>query len=336
MLKLLVIQTAFTGDVVLATAILEKLRQYFPDAQIDFLLRKGNHGLLAEHPFITNLIIWDKSENKNANLLRIALRLRKESYTHVINIHRFATSGLITFLSGAPNRIGFDKNPFSFCYTKKVVHAISAPYTKKPVHEVYRNQELISDFTDNMPALPRLYPSRTDYATVKTYKTASYICIAPSSVWFTKQFPVEKWVSLLDQLPANFAVYIIGGPGDSAVAEAINNNSREKRAINLCGKLSFLQSAALMEGAVMNYTNDSAPLHFASAMNAPVTAVFCSTVPAFGFGPLRGNARIVEVPERLYCRPCGLHGHTACPEGHFRCAMDITNEQLLWWTSKTT
>ena len=81
----------------------------------------------------------------------------------------------------------------------------------------------------------------------------------------------------------------------------------------------------------MNYTNDSAPLHFATAMNAPLTAVFCSTVPAFGFGPLRDQARVVEVQERLACRPCGLHGHKACPEGHFACAMKITNEQLLWW-----
>jgi heptosyltransferase-2 len=100
---------------------------------------------------------------------------------------------------------------------------------------------------------------------------------------------------------------------------------------NLCGKLSFLQSAALMQAAEMNYTNDSAPLHFASAMNSPVTAVFCSTVPAFGFGPLRNNGKAVEIKERLSCRPCGLHGHKTCPEGHFKCAMEITNEQLLWW-----
>ena len=109
------------------------------------------------------------------------------------------------------------------------------------------------------------------------------------------------------------------------VAASVNHPNIQ----SLCGKLNFLQ------GAIMNYANDSAPLHFASAMNAPVTAVFCSTVPAFGFGPLRDNGTIVEVTERLSCRPCGLHGHKACPQGHFKCAMEITNEQLLWWTSKT-
>jgi heptosyltransferase-2 len=84
-----------------------------------------------------------------------------------------------------------------------------------------------------------------------------------------------------------------------------------------------------MKDAVMNYVNDSAPLHFASAVNAPTTAVYCSTVPSFGFGPLSDKSYIVEKTESLYCRPCGLHGYKACPEGHFRCAFEIRDEQLL-------
>jgi len=83
---------------------------------------------------------------------------------------------------------------------------------------------------------------------------------------------------------------------------------------------SLLQSAALMKGAIMNYVNDSAPLHLASAMNAPVTAVFLSTVPQFGFTPLSDNSSVCETSLDLPCRPCGLHGKGACPEGHFKCA----------------
>ena len=70
-------------------------------------------------------------------------------------------------------------------------------------------------------------------------------------------------------------------------------------------------------------------MHFASAMNAPTTAVYCSTLPSFGFGPLSDVKFIVEKLEPLYCRPCGLHGRAACPEGHFRCAYEIKDEQLL-------
>ena len=91
----------------------------------------------------------------------------------------------------------------------------------------------------------------------------------------------------------------------------------------------MLQSAALIKDAEMNYVNDSAPMHFASSVNAPVAAVYCSTIPAFGFGPLSDTQFIIEVEEKLGCRPCGLHGHKACPQGHFKCALDIREQQLL-------
>jgi heptosyltransferase-2 len=204
------------------------------------------------------------------------------------------------------------------------------------VHEVQRNQLLIAGFTDARTEMPKLYPTEADRQKVAPLQAQPYVCIAPSSVWFTKQFPAEKWVALIKALPERYPLYILGAPGDKVLADMLVRDSGRNNVTGLCGALNFLQSAALMERAVMNYANDSAPLHFASAMDAPVTAVFCSTVPAFGFGPLRANGQVVEVAERLACRPCGLHGHKACPEGHFKCAMNITNEQLLWWTLKTT
>ncbi|MEO5782006.1 MAG: glycosyltransferase family 9 protein, partial [Ginsengibacter sp.] len=106
-------------------------------------------------------------------------------------------------------------------------------------------------------------------------------------------------------------------------------DSTNKNTEVLAGKLNFLQSAALMKNAVMNYVNDSAPLHFASAMDTPVTAIFCSTIPAYGFGPLSSNSFIVETKEVLSCRPCTLHGRKACPLGHYKCAFTIETKQLL-------
>ncbi len=332
----LIIQTAFTGDVVLATALAEKLHGKFPGAPIDFLVRKGNEGLLKDHPYIRETLVWDKRKHKNRNLLALALKVSRRKYTHVINPHRFGSSGLITMLSGAPYRTGFTKNPFSFAYTRKVEHIISGPATPSHVHEVQRNQQLIADITDEAAAMPALYPSQEDAAVAAAYSGSPYICIAPSSVWFTKQFPAEKWIELIKALPEGYDIYLLGAPGDTNLAQDILNRSGSKPVQNLCGRLSFLQSAALMRGAAMNYVNDSAPLHFASAVNAPVTAVFCSTVPGFGFGPLRPNGRIVEIEGGLYCRPCGLHGRKVCPEGHFRCAFGIHTEQLLWWTSNKT
>ncbi len=192
-----------------------------------------------------------------------------------------------------------------------------------------RNLELIKDFTDEVPSMPRLYPSADDESFVKKYKVNSYLTISPASVWFTKQFPKEKWIDFLDKVPSPYTIYLLGAPNDAALAEEIKNKTTHHSIINLCGQLTFLQSAALMKDAAMNYVNDSAPMHFASAMNAPVTAVYCSTLPSFGFGPLSEKRFIVETEQNLSCRPCGLHGKKACPLGHFKCAYTIRTEQLM-------
>jgi heptosyltransferase-2 len=327
MQKFLVIQTAFIGDVVLATALLEKLHQHFPDDQIDLLVRKGNEALLTGHPFLHEVLIWDKKEDKYRNLWKLITQIRRAKYDKVINIQRFAATGILTVLSGAKETIGFDKNPFSMFFHKKIKHIISD--SSAAMHEVTRNQELIKEFTDDSVPKPHLYPTSNDEQAVAQWKGKKYITVSPASVWFTKQYPKEKWVPFLDLVPGDYTVYLLGAPGDKNLADEIKTETKHQNVTNLCGSLGFLQSAALMKDAAMNYVNDSAPMHFASAVNAPVTAIFCSTLPSFGFGPLSDISFIVERQGDLYCRPCGLHGRKACPEGHFRCALEIKEEQLI-------
>jgi ADP-heptose:LPS heptosyltransferase len=325
--KFLVIQTAFIGDVVLATGIVEKLHAYFPDAQIDYLVRKGNETLLTDHPFLHETLIWDKQTNKLRNLWRLWRKIRATGYDKVINVQRFAATGLLTAFSGAGETIGFDKNPLSGLFTKRIPHLVGGQ-----AHEIDRNQLLIKEFTDAAPSKPRLYPSMGDEDSIRPYRQQGrYITVSPASVWFTKQYPKEKWISFLRQLPGSYAVYLLGGPADVDLCEEIRAaaSAAAGPVTNLSGRLSFLQSIALMRGAAMNYANDSAPMHFASAVNAPVTAVYCSTIPGFGFGPLSDSSFIVEIAEPLDCRPCGLHGYKACPRGHFNCAHKIADEQLL-------
>jgi heptosyltransferase-2 len=333
--RFLIIQTAFIGDVVLATALLEKLRLHFPEAEIGFLLRKGNEHLLRSNPHLQHLHIWDKKNGKLKDLRRVAREVRKTRYTCVLNVHRHASSGFVTWFSGAPDKRGFSANPFSWCYSKKVMHRFSAPGDAEFLHEVQRNQRLVEDLCDTTPAMPRLYPSKEDEAAVAAFQQGDYVCIAPSSVWATKRFPTQRWAALIDRLPAGLRIFLLGGKEDEDVANEVMAFSGRNDIVSLCGRLSMMQSAVLMRGAVMNYANDSGPVHFASALNAPMTAVFCSTHRCYGFGPLSENSRLVEVQD-LYCKPCGIHGYTACPQKHFRCAFDIDLNELLWWTSPQT
>ncbi|MBO0939581.1 glycosyltransferase family 9 protein [Fibrella sp. HMF5335] len=332
--RFLIIQTAFIGDVILASALLEQLHDHYPSATLDLLVRQGNESLFTGHPFLNQVLIWQKKKQKYRSLWKLSEQIRAARYDVVINLQRFGATGLLTALSGAGTTIGFDKNPFSAWFTHRVPHQIGGnPDDNNGInrHEVDRNAALLrplGNFGTRQPR-PKLYPGPADYAAVKPFQGAPYVCIAPTSVWYTKQFPAKGWVKVIAQLNHAGPVYLLGAPADSDACEAIRQQSDGERVINLAGKLSLLQSAALMQGALMNYVNDSAPLHLCSAMNAPTTAIFCSTTPAFGFGPLADNSRVVEARELLTCKPCNLHGRPACPLGHFRCAYGIEIEEVI-------
>jgi heptosyltransferase-2 len=186
------------------------------------------------------------------------------------------------------------------------------------------------EFSTSESAFPvKLYPGQGDFAKVSQYKTQRYITIAPGSLWFTKQYPEEKWAEFAASLEKELAIYFLGAPNEKELCDRIIDKSGHQKSLNLAGKLSFLESAALMRDARMNYVNDSAPMHLASSVNAPVTAVYCSTVPEFGFGPLSEESYVIQAVNPPDCKPCGLHGFKKCPEKHFDCAYIINKEQLL-------
>lgn len=329
-MKILVIQTAFIGDVILATPIIESLYHHHPDWQIDILVRKGNEQLLNNFQGLRKVYTWDKKNNKTKNLLRLIKEIRTEKYDEVINLQRFFSTGFLTVLSGAKVKTGFDKNPLAYFFNNKIKHDIG---TNNKSHEVERNLKLIQHLQGDVFVRPKLYPSTTEFNTTSSYKSLPYYCLAPTSVWFTKQMPAEKWVQLIQETEKineqDFKIYLIGAASDNDICEMIIRDSGSKKCVNLAGKLSLLASASLMKDAIMNYVNDSAPMHIASAMNAPVTAFFCSTIPEFGFGPLSDVKKIMEIETKLDCRPCGLHGYSECPMGHFRCGKEIPVEKSI-------
>ncbi len=320
--RVLVIQTAFLGDAVLATGVVEKIHQHFPETKIDLLVRKGNESLFESHPFIYEVIIFDKRKAKYLNLLKLLVRIKKNKYDLVANIQRYFTAGLITVLSDGIITIGFDKNPLAFLFSKKIKHVF------REEHEIERNHQLIAWFTDDKPGYPRLYPAASHWENIRGYLSLPFICMAPASVWYTKQYPNDRWVEIIQRIPREATIYLVGGSEDVALCEKIRHDAVNEKVINLAGKLNFLETAALFSKAKVNVVNDSAPMHIASAMNAPVCSIYCSTLPSFGYGPLSEKSEIIELKEELYCRPCGIHGRKKCPEKHFRCAYDLSVENI--------
>jgi heptosyltransferase-2 len=323
MKKVLIIQTSFIGDVILATSFVETIHRQFPEAEIDFVLRKGNEGVFDEHPFIRKVHIWDKSNAKYKKLCQLIKALRNERYDYIFNLQRHYASAILTLLIKGKNKIGFRTTILSLFYNQSVGYKIDSTSNK---HEIERNFEQLKSlkkFSFSNPEKPKIYPQSKHFPQID-YSIPFYV-IAPASVWFTKQLPVKKWVELCNRLPSESPVYFIGSRSDVELCNQIIEISLKKeKMVNYSGKLSLMESAALISKATMTYCNDSAPMHLASATNSPVTAYFCSTLPEFGFGPLSEKSKVIEINYKLNCRPCGLHGKKSCPKGHFKCGNEIS------------
>lgn len=324
--RVLVIQTAFIGDVILALGAVQQLKAAHPQAEIHLLVRKGNEGLATNHPDVHRIWIWDK-RHKWASLRQLLVELRAVRPDAIVCLQRFFTMGLFATLLGAGWVYGFRKNPFARFWRHAAPHELGKASDSIWQHEIDRNAAVLAPLAPGPAQHPRVYPTPADEVAVAALNIPSpYVVLAPASVWYTKQWPEQRWAELLTLLPHTITPCLVGAPGDADLCNRLASHHPHARV--LAGQLSLLQTAALMRNALRVVANDSAPLHLASAVNAPTTALFCSTLPQFGFGPLADDAVVLETPEPLACRPCGLHGKAACPEGHFRCGYGITAERV--------
>lgn len=307
------------GDAVLTTALIEELKVHYPQAQLDYLIYEDHSSLFAGNPKIRRLICIPSRDMTFRKIWKLIQKIRSEKYQMVLTTNNNRFTGLLTALSGAKNKIGFTENPLSGFFTKKVSR-------EKGIHEVERKLKLIDRKGGSGDGMPRLYPNQSDFQEVSQYQHSPYITLAPASDWYTKQLPMENWLSFLDSIDYPMTVLLIGAARNFALCAEIEAACSNQwiTFVNLCGSVSLLQSAALMKGAKMNYCNDSGPMHIASAMDAPVRAVFCSTVEEQGFGPLSRDAKIIQTSEKLDCRPCNAKANEFCPLGHFKCATSIS------------
>ncbi len=326
--RILIVQTAFLGDTVLVTPLIRAARQIFPQAQIDILVIPQTAAVLYNNPHLHRIILFDKRNNKKSAFLKTLKELKSARYDLAITPHSSFTTGLLLFLARIPYRIGFDRNPIRFFLTRRV------PFPKRG-HTIEKNLALLRPFSKQTFSMQtELFPSQKDKFLANDLfgrfdRKHPIIAVAPGSVWPTKRWPKEYYAELVKNLKDDFWLVFIGSKEERALCRDIIELAGAQKALNLAGELSLLQSAAVIGACDLMICNDSGALHLANAMQTDVFAFFGPTVKAFGFYPFRPNDVVFEIPD-LYCRPCGKHGSKKCPEGHFRCMLEIKPE----WVEK--
>ena len=330
--KILIIQTAFAGDVILTLPMVQVLKENYPDSEISFLCIPGVTNILENNPFISELIIYDK-KNKQKGLWKfwkLVKEIQGKKFDLVISPHRSLRSTLISYFSKARQTISFDVSAISSKYKTRVVY-------KSNLHEIIRNLSLLAPLgiIKNEIITPKLFSSEEDKKIVdellsgfKIEVDEKFIAIAPGSVWFTKTFPDIKFAKVLSILgDFNYKVVMIGGSEDAGLCAKIKVLGKNLKAYNAAGKLSYLQSAELIRRSKVLLTNDSAPMHLANAVGTKVAAIFGATIPEFGFYPT-GKDDIVFQTNGLKCRPCSIHGGNHCPIKTFICMNKIDESDI--------
>lgn len=326
--KILVIQTAFLGDAVLTLPMIQELKNLFPNSEIDALCIPSTAEVFSHSPFINKIFVYDKKGKQKsfASLLKLINELKSYHYTKIYSPHRSFRSTIIAYFAKAEETFSFDKSSFSFLYK----HKIKYDNTK---HEVARNLELIGfDLVRNdwkIIPLIRIEPDiKNKIEQFGGNENKKYIAIAPGSVWNTKKYPKEYFLEIAKYLSARkFFIFFIGGADDKELCEELSRHLPDS-SLSFAGKLSIVESIALLQKCSLLISNDSAPTHLAMAADIPALTIYCSTVPAFGFYPYNSQSKIISFDE-LECKPCGVHGHEECPIKTFECAYKLKPEMVI-------
>ncbi|UCH78191.1 MAG: glycosyltransferase family 9 protein [Candidatus Coatesbacteria bacterium] len=316
--RLLVVQTAFLGDVVLTTPLLKALKEHRPGAYLAVLVIPETAAVLEGAPFVDDLVVHDKRGGGLRELRRVIREVRARKFDVVVSPHRSARSAIIAWRSGAPRRLGYRESALPRLYTERVPRPREGHETRK----ILALAEALG--CHDSEARPVLVATEAERGAAREAAGGRrYVVISPSSVWPTKRWLPEGFAAVGDHLARRgYAVMLTGGPAETKPAAAVAA-AMEAPATNVAGRTTPRELAALVAEAALVVANDSAPVHLASAFDTPTVAVFGATVPAQGFGPLASRSAVSEV-EGLYCRPCGAHGGRRCPEKHFRCMRELT------------
>jgi heptosyltransferase-2 len=315
----LVIQTAFLGDVVLTTPLLTSLAgRHGP---VDVVVTPAAAPLLEGHPAVREVISYDKRGRDAglSGLRRIGRELRARKYARAYLPHRSWRSAALALLARVPERTGFADSPAAITYTTRVGRAPSG-------HEVERLLALAGRRAGSAPPVSLALTARDEEAAERWLAergiSPGFTAMAPGSIWGTKRWPYYPALAAALDGP----IVVLGGTDDAVPAGEIVA-AVPGRAWSAAGALSLRGSAALLRRARVLVTNDSAPLHLATAVGTPVVAIFGPTVPEQGFGP-RGSRSLALGHAGLRCRPCSAHGPAVCPLGHHRCMRELPAETV--------
>jgi len=327
--RILIIKISAVGDCVLATPSIRAIRRKYPKAYIALLIGRLESQALKGCPYIDEMIIYDKKGRDKGwlNFLALAGEIRRYAFEEVVDLQNNSKSHLFAFLSAAPRRYGYRKGRYWFLLNRTIR---DINQSVPPVDHQFRVLSMLG--IEGAPDKLELWPSASDIENVKKMleeawvgESQTLIGINPSASprWDTKRWPAENFARLCDLFgEREIRTVLIGGRSDADVSTGAEILSLAKsKPINMIGKTSITELAALMKKFRCLITSDSAPMHVAAAMGTPFVALFGPTDPKRHLPP---SENFAVVKKDLKCAPCYK---PVCSD--IRCMREITVEDVM-------
>jgi heptosyltransferase-2 len=330
--RILIIRLSSLGDVILTTPVIGALKAAFPDSELSFLTKTEYADLLKNDPRLHSLIEFDpKAKDRGwLGLMSLISQLRSHDFDLLIDLHANVRSFLIRRLVNSKIKLKYNKHclsrflmvHFKFLKTKELrtVDSYIEPLQKLRVEVPDRN--------------PLIFLSRDDAGFSDDFlleqevkKDDIVVGVHPGAKRETKRWDADKFArvcqSLIEKLDCR--VMLLGDAGEAKLVEQVGKSVPDERLVKAVG-LSLGRVMSLVKRCDCLITNDSGPMHIASALQVPVVAIFGPTHPMLGFAPV-GSKNVVLCAD-VECSPCSLHGEKRCAKKSRFC-MDLIEPEMV-------
>lgn len=327
MTNILVIKLRYIGDVLLATPVLRALRDWFPHARLTMAVNEGTEDVLKWNPDLDEVLVVDRGGL--VQQIRFLREVRRRRFDCVIDLTDGDRSAMLSRLSGAPVRIGFNEER----RWRGLLYTSVAQTRSDVIHRMERDLEAVRILGIEPKVSPLvLHTSHQDdedaalllgEAGLGANSPRPLVMLHPGARYWFKAWPAERFATLADRLTDAYGCRVLvgGDANDREMAHAIRARARSAPAL-LAGHTTLLQFAAVLKRCALFVGNDNGPMHMAAALGTPVIGLFGPSDPSV-WGP---RGRKVEVLYKgLDCRRCF---HPTCTRGDQNCMHLITVDEV--------
>ena len=340
-MKVLIVRLSAIGDVVQGIPCLVALKESFPDWEISWLVEETSAPILKGHPYLKRLFILKRNWRTQrsgfsstnfgegaANIWHIRKCLRQESFDVAIDLQGLFKSGLWSWLSGAPRRLGHNKTrEFAHFFLNEFVGDRPTFDPDFPLVQRYLEpaRYLGADVSKGRYLLPPSSPEIVAQVdSLLGFKDSSrpLIALCPWSLWPSKNWPLERWKEVAVSLSHDFRVLVMGMAADQRKAETLASSI--PHVLNLTGKTPLALLPEIFRRCRLVMGPDSGPVHLANAtLQSRILMIFGST-SKHRSGPWGEGHRAVALD--LSCQPCF---ERCCPHSHSNCLQLLDSKEVL-------